>query len=505
MSELRSNLGSEGNKDFVFNSEVTDNLSEYISSRLQEAGISVDRGIELVPGQKNPDFNWRDCSLPSVDSIDGNYALRTGDGLVVFDVDDWGSLPDEIKDFLIDHPTLVIRSPHSKGRDGHYYFATDSDINRNPSGLDIQGDGSIIVGPGSRITDCKHGCCSSDSQGEYIVDVDRPILEVPAEKIEEVVPQSTKDHTSRPTFEPEKLDIDRELVDEGFGHMRSFNNDYDNGYDTVHDLLIGGRGDYGDEILRDDGCIDRSKADEWAISLLFGIMKLGGESDDRAIEIAYHVYSHFCQSKNTKWMKDSGDDRKWNRDENYRMDRVDSALNTFSPVKFIKWINKSERMNIRERNNEYSRLTYTAVKTTVDLLYGMIEGDTSQELRENIMWSRGYLIPEEILAVVVSPTMSNRYVPSTRGTSNDDNRHTTAGFIGEFARHIDQGEYKKGTYEEACRILQRDGQLKMAKIDGTFVYYPLGVDDPPDADFIRCRGEEFEPGEPIPKRETIDI
>jgi hypothetical protein len=248
---------------------------EYLTHRLEESDISVERGVSLQPGTKCPakGTKWRNVELPPIKDVDSDYGVRTGDGLVVIDVDTWGDMPDPLQEFIGENPTLTIKSPHSDERDGHYYFATDSEINRNPSGCDLQGEGAYAVGPGSRLTDCEDGCCTKEDPGVYGVKEDRPIAHVPTDEIESVVPTSDKSPTETnecsqvakvevPDYDPSIAQYAESGFDEIKEHSTAF-------FFDLYDRLRGGTGDMGDTLL-DDGEINTSNQDTLTIQHLYG-------------------------------------------------------------------------------------------------------------------------------------------------------------------------------------------------------------------------------------------
>lgn len=138
-----------------------------------ESGLDSDRFIKAKPGTKRPVGQW-DTHQPG--DVDRDSLIKTGDGLLIIDIDDWRETPQSIRDLLMSTPTLTVQSPHAKGKEGHYYYLIEENIKtRNPDWGELRCVGALVVTPGTQLTDCKQGCCSPDSPGRYTIRKDRPI------------------------------------------------------------------------------------------------------------------------------------------------------------------------------------------------------------------------------------------------------------------------------------------------------------------------------------------
>lgn len=148
---------------------------------LLESGIGPDRFIKAKPGTKRPAGQW-DTHQPG--DVDRDSLIKTGDGLLIVDIDDWRETPQSIRDLLTSTPTLTVQSPHAKGKEGHYYYQLDSTPFSKNERCFEWGEvkyGALTVTPGSEIhgirggQDCSKGCCSPESPGHYTIRESRPI------------------------------------------------------------------------------------------------------------------------------------------------------------------------------------------------------------------------------------------------------------------------------------------------------------------------------------------
>lgn len=162
-----------------------------VHERLQESGISnADRLIRLEFEGKAPWEGEPQRVMYPPSEIGANYGVECDeDGeIVIIDIDDMEEAPRE------DLPeTLTVESPH--GGEHRYYHVPDAVETfrerfsvENPHtsfGETRAGDG-YVVGPGSILTDCKHGCCTEEDPGRYQL-VDREIQTVDADRLSDIL------------------------------------------------------------------------------------------------------------------------------------------------------------------------------------------------------------------------------------------------------------------------------------------------------------------------------
>jgi hypothetical protein len=162
-----------------------------VHERLEDSPIeTADRMIRLEFGRKRPWEGEPQRIMHSPDEVGGTYGVEVSedDDLVILDVDDMETAPlDSMPD------TLRSESPH--GGEHRFYhvpgwqavfndrFGLD---NPHPSYGEVRSQDGYVVGPGARLTDCKHGCCTEDSPGEYVLD-DAPIATVAAEAFADLI------------------------------------------------------------------------------------------------------------------------------------------------------------------------------------------------------------------------------------------------------------------------------------------------------------------------------
>jgi hypothetical protein len=464
---------------------------EYLTQRLEESDISVERGVNLKPGTKRPvrGEKWRNVELPGINNVDSDYGVRTGDGLVVIDVDTWNDMPDPLQGFIKENPTLTIKSPHSEhDRDGHYYYSTESDINRNPPGCDIQGDGSLVA-DGAEIwgirdgKDCSEGCCSEENPGVYTKKRDRPIAHVPTDEIESVVP--TRDTAPTETNEcpdPTTLpDIDEGRVDFAESCLERLQKDAAPFFTDLMDRLNGGRGDLGDSLMK-DGEINRSRQDFINLKDLLGMFKHYDLSDDRARELAFTTYTHYCrESPHTK----DGQPREWvNRDDKHRARMLDYAVRQYDETIFKKMMNKTSNSG---RSGGYAELNYSHIDFAIEWY---MEGYNPEDARDIASMFGLVYTQEELESAINNTPMFVGTTPSEQGGQGQ--KYPSPKWIREFLADLDTRS--ETTYNTTYQRMRRQGMLKMAYCGGNdHRVYPSDLPDPPDAEYVRCNGEKYDP------------
>ena len=163
-----------------------------VHARLRDSPIeNADRMIRLAFGGKRPWEGEPQRVMRSPDEIGGNYGVEVSeeDALVIVDVDDTETAP------LSDMPeTLRSESPHDgehrfyhvPGWKEHFRERFSGVLNPHPSYGEVRSQDGYVVGPGSELTDCKNGCCTEDSPGEYVLD-DAPIATVDPETLGDLI------------------------------------------------------------------------------------------------------------------------------------------------------------------------------------------------------------------------------------------------------------------------------------------------------------------------------
>ncbi|QAU12836.1 hypothetical protein EKH57_08905 [Halorubrum sp. BOL3-1] len=173
-----------------------DRTSEHrqvVAERLKEVGLRVSRFIDVKDGRKQSYTH----TLGGPTSVNGNYGVYTGDGLVGVDVDDYKTGVDTT---AVDElpATFTVATPH----DGeHRYYRVEGDAASKIRAItggaanislewgEIHTDGKYLVGPSSEITRCsKSWCVACEAVGRsYAIEKDRPIATITAEQLGEVI------------------------------------------------------------------------------------------------------------------------------------------------------------------------------------------------------------------------------------------------------------------------------------------------------------------------------
>lgn len=477
---------------------------EIVAKRLEEAGLSPDRFIRLQDGSKAPISH---DTHPPEQIGHGNYGVYAGYGLVIVDIDDYREGVETLPETVDELPdTFTVSSPH----DGeHRYYAVSADVsNAAFEWGDVQAVNKYVVSPGSQLKRCQKNWhdCSGTQNGYYRIKRNQPIATVSASEFP--TPRSDNRDIDTEyddgTVSEEDPEYDESVIDVANIHLRTLQSESGNAFHCLIDRLKGGRGRLSGRVTRDDGTIDRSSVDFVTLSHLYGVMTVfGGEDESRAKELAYAVYSHYGEQN--PYVKDkTGKRRKWLlRDEKYRQDRLAFAGSEFDRGKFLRWVRKGRNNTNEWRgwSDDYSDTTYDTVRFALNLLSGVLPvdyGDLSTDsLRDIAHTVYGFDVAEETLQEIISlnhtPLLSKDSTPLEGCISPSD--YPKKRDVIEVARRLDEGHNKERTYEEALRRLRRDGVATMAclKEGVDYRYYPHGVPDPKDAEWVKTNSVKRAP------------
>jgi hypothetical protein len=455
-----------------------------------------------------------------------NYGFALGRGcddwrLMAFDVEVQGVLPDNAQALIDEHAISTWDSVHS-GRNrlikasedafefldslktGHSYLTESSGDD-----FEIQTSGHVIAS-GCVIAHkfCKDSKedCPGTGRDTYEQVTSNPIAPVLTEEVaREIVEALEIDKTERtpvgengPSGEAPEYD-DRDIAT-AESHLRTLQTNYGYAFRDLGDRLNGGTGEKDDLRLCDRELIDRSATDFVTVSDLYGVMVvLGQESEQRARELAYAYYSHRCES--AQFGKD-GRLRKWlQMNDTYRQERLEYAVRKFDRGKFQRWLNRdnTDYDGSEGWTGDYSDTTYESVRFALKLLSGDFPGDynslSSDQLQEIALNIYGLDVDRETLSDVISPLQSPH--PHSKGITPlvgciSPSDYPTKRKVKEVAGRIDEGHNKDGTYGEALNRLRRDGVAVLAclKEGEDYRYYPHGVPDPKDVEWVKTNGEK---------------
>ena len=281
-------------------------------------------------------------------------------------------------------------------------------------------------------------------------------------------------------------------------------------------LLRGGTGRF--DLSRPDNPdeIDRSQAELRTLQLLYGIYRHSFMYRDRAKDAAETIFTHYCNENPTGA---DGRPRKWlETDDAYRKSRLKAAIEHFDQRLWYRW-QFTDRMDSDTINwyscanhmhdGQPSPVTKQLTKAAVDLLAIPFfpTGDPDDDLSILIQWERVHQVDLSALIPYLSnnpPTTVYRCLeggglPSIHSGKIDTLRrgYPTARDIGFICRLLDRGYNRLSYYRKIPRLLQHEGQLKMAELEGyhkadRYVYYPPTIPDPDGARSVKCGGKEYE-------------
>lgn len=235
--------------------------------------------------------------------VEGNYAIMPVRDLVVIDIDEPDSVPDEIRDLP---NTLVVESPHGGY---HLYYLVDGDIgNGQFEWGEIRSDGWYVMGPGS-VIDHDGSCdddCSLSGEGRYELSKARE----PARITPEQLPEQTASEPAQNG--QEQYDVDFDEVDANF-HIKSRVEKAKNSkHGEQFTALWEGR-------YRDAGYSDRSTAEAELLCRLAFWMEQNEDAMACAMDLACSEHPRAGSMGPRKWLQ---------RDGVYRQTSLTSAIDT---------------------------------------------------------------------------------------------------------------------------------------------------------------------------------
>lgn len=453
------------------------------AARFEEVGLAEDRFINVSDGGKRSPVEHSDASNRRADptEIEGNYGVYAGDGLALFDVDDYEDGVDASALALLDGlpDTLTVASPHTDGETGGHRLyhvvpgeeydsavAACSDVwddTKNPiaSWGELRNFNQYVVGPGSQLDGCdKDGCerCAGPDGGRYQIADYRKIATITADQLADVLRQDPKRPTAseeqdadgdtggkKPLPDPDPVQYDRdaaaivEAAVREFGQARVTTG---RAFAYVTGLSAGDYAEWG----HGD---DRSRAELDLASKLFGVLRFTGDAENARERIASFI-SEMGESHPTT---DTGERRKWvdsARWDGYRAHTVDAAIATFDQERFDRWQRKKD--DPHRHTGEYGEPMFRYVLRAVQVTY---------EERP------GYPTKDDVL-------------DAAQGLDPNRSRGSHGNVLGELKNEREQ--------------------VKMAycpdRSSGErYLWYPASEPDPPNARHVEIGGEEYDPGE----------
>jgi hypothetical protein len=292
---------------------------EVLVHRLQEAEVTLRRAIDLPDGGKANDHDHTDpANQCRPGEVAGNYGILGGKGLVVVDIDSHSGSFDGVPMEIQTLPsTLTVQSPHGGE---HRYYAVDGDVRgTNLDGVDVQGTGRYVLGPGSVLDQCSKEShdCSAEGEGAYEILRDRPIAEVRPDDLPE--PSSTPGSDSSTTSQEVHGDLQRT--------------------EDLRVAILEVETPYNPLIVFDRLTSAETKHGRRNLALIQGEYSKAGYSDDRSkaeSALVEELGWWFADDKETVWklmekichlnpQTDTGNRRKWlERGQKYRQSLFDN-------------------------------------------------------------------------------------------------------------------------------------------------------------------------------------
>lgn len=457
-----------------------------------------------------------------------NYGFALGHGtdewnLVAFDVETRGVLPEEAEALIDEHALIVWDSVHA-GRNRLVKVTDDAYRLLDPpttaynhlsdsadDDLELQTSGHCI-GPGCEIAHkyCKgtKDDCPGTGRDAYELVGAKPVAPVVTEEAAEQIldklgidPQSSSgpsnagsggNITHVPTYN--QTDVAVAEV-----HLKTLQENSGTCFNCLSDRLNGGSGKK-DGLRFDSGLIDRSATDFVTVSDLYGVMLvLGNEDEQRARELAYACYMHWCEAN--QYMKShEGRPRKWlSIGKSYRQNILQYAVNQFDRGQFQRWLNQRDTPTdvpwAGRMDGYYSDTTRNFTLFALYLLAGELPYES--DLLEFTAVERfslevdGEAVVDALEAVrgdvALAPRSQDEDPPWGDNPSSSRSTYPAKKEVAKLAECLDrERDNKVKTYMDALGVIKRDGGVKMAECPSRpngerHVYYPLELPDPDDA------------------------
>jgi len=286
------------------------------------------------------------------------------------------------------------------------------------------------------------------------------------------------------------IDTDDDLIEMGEKALHDLQEESTLVFRDVMDFLQGGISEFDrTELLKEDGLIDVSGQEYIGISLLYSTVKRYlDDSESKTKEITWVTWTHYCRehpttrhSQKRRWLTDT---------DKYRSEIFNHAISMADGEKFEMMV-EEKKAGTRRENNEYSKMTYGALWDALSELTPTIE--KAEKLLASSPQPYNDMDPE-------NPQTESRTPVGHRAGENPElhELYPSKSEVIDRAYEIDDEYNEWGTYEEAFRRLQSDfGQVKAARIgQTTWVFYAVGYPDPPEACYIKLKGQKLEPEKP---------
>lgn len=305
---------------------------------------------------------------------------------------------------------------------------------------------------------------------------------------------------ARRSLEGKESDYSEETIASIEASLREFQSSCDSGlpFDDLMALMNREIGSL-DSLYHEDDIFQGKKIDAQALWTLYGAMLHIGEKPEDAARNAYIYYYHSCeQDKERRRFTIEG--------EGYRLNQLKDAIEIFDKGDWNRWFHRKHPDGFDEDDYEnwtgnYSDITYDTIQALVYItctefdpeyvIYDLFEldYDPSSEHIQNLASGvfDEYTRRKESFHKIGRGVNPSPYRGSTRY------RYAPKEVIVNVAIELDGRS--KSTYDNAIGQLHRNGKLKWAEIKPGQDYriYPTTIDDPPEVNRIKFKGEEYAP------------
>lgn len=481
-------------------------LKRHVESRLQKAGLRVERSVPIVDGSKRPEVEQHTSlsnqTRPS--NLSGNYSVHAGDGLVLLDIDT--DDPDDLPSWLSELPgTFAVNTVH----DGlHLYYAVEDDTdisNTSASWGSIRYEGWLTVGPGSVVDhDTYQRCtdCGKTGRSRYAICKDEPIATLTGDHL----------HNLRKACSSNPGNCDTDRADVAVGERVTFpdenlateaerfvcteftsKNTTDLAETDLMDFLRGGVGSYDLRRENEPHKIDQSAADHYTLELLYGAFLFRGDDTEDAKRCSRAMFKRYCLENP---FDKTGTPRKWLRKgDGYLEEQIEAVVEEFEFGKWHRW----RRRKYEDGFDRDEHRPWTDPST--DGKPSLITKDTVRAA----VWILTEGVDPDMAARVYGLDFSTHTncgemcTPHTGDTSpfNSD-RYPTAKEVGRLAAQLNR-ERKASYFEKTLKELHRETDefaravCHNRKNGQRHVYFFGDMEPPEDADVVYCNGTEYDP------------
>lgn len=158
------------------------------------ANLNPDSRFYPTNSDKSPDTDsWGEKQGSHPTEIESpNMLGRTGRGWACLDIDHAEDTPKQVIEFIENNPTFHVRTPHSDHPiEGHHHYQIPEYTGKNNFEWGELKYRTLTMVPGSKITECKYGCCTQSNPGKYDIGTNRKFLQITQAGLPEIFDRET--------------------------------------------------------------------------------------------------------------------------------------------------------------------------------------------------------------------------------------------------------------------------------------------------------------------------